>query len=95
MQQFTIIVVFLVSNHIRTYGETQYFIGRSIFVLCKETVQVTCNLIYHFLDCWISLFNHIIAMIMLMFSEKVIRLEILEYMSILLIFLMCGHSLLA
>lgn len=42
-----------------------------------------------------ELFNHIIAMIMLMFSEKVIRLEILEYMSILLIFLMCGHSLLA
>lgn len=42
-----------------------------------------------------ELFNHIIAMVMLMFSEKVIRLEILEYMSILLIFLMCGHSLLA
>lgn len=28
-------------------------------------------------------------MIMLMFSEKVIRLEILEYMPILFIFLMC------
>lgn len=42
-----------------------------------------------------ELFNHIIAMIMLMFSEKVIRLEILEYMPILFIFLMCGHSLLA